>query len=138
MGHTCCEMRTSEDCASYCIRVARLVRNTLERYTQESWDAFYHRLVFSWGGHVQRISKYDPSRLTFQVLKFRNWAWIQNIADQNNGQQLHGRRLHVWRWERPLYSFFRPKGLTWEQQANDNVNWETLLDIMVEWRTNHC
>jgi hypothetical protein len=77
----------------------------LHAHGEQSWDETYHRLVFSWAGHVHRIGSYDPDRLTFQVLHYKDWQWIQLIASQNGGNQLHCRELHTWRWERPLYKF---------------------------------
>ena len=67
-------------------------------------------------------------------MHWKNWAWIQTIAEQNAGNQLHGRRLHVWRWERPLYKYFSKESHTWEQAALDKVAWLASLDDMVAWR----
>ena len=79
------------------------------------------------------MGEYDPFRITFQVLRFKDWQWIQNVANQNYGNQLHCRQLHVWRWERPLYKFFETRPESWGQIAVDEQEWHRLLDEMVEW-----
>ena len=90
-----------------------------------------------WGGHVHRISMYDPNRLTPAVLHFKNFAWIQHVSEETGGDQCHGCRLRTWRWEHPLYQFFRDRGVPWEQVAANKVEWTALLDAMVSWRSNH-
>ena len=111
-----------------------MLKQSLQQSGTESFDARYHRLVFKWAGHVQRIGLHDEDRLTFQMLRFKSWSWIQGVAAAHGGAQLHGRRLHVWRWERPLYKFFATQGCTWESAAEDKTRWTDLLDTMVAWR----
>ena len=83
----------------------------------------------SWAGHTSRMTDYDSDRLTCRVLHFRNWSWIQNVASANRGNQLHGKRLRIWRWERPLYKFFKDRD--WELAAQDKSEWDALLDDFV-------
>ncbi len=45
----------------------------------------------------------DGSRITVKVLQYSSWDWIRQVAANNNGNQLHGRRLRLGQWERPLY-----------------------------------
>ena len=125
---------STETLEAYCIRCARAVKHTRAKHAIEAWDAYYHRLVFQWAGHVSRMSSYDPSRITHQVLQFRNWQWIQTVAYLNGGNQLHCRRLRVWRWERPLYRFFEDHSTSWEEVACDKAKWTHLLDELVTWR----
>ena len=126
-----------ESVSDFCERYARTVKHILHTHGEQSWDETYHKLLFSWAGHVQRIGTYDPQRLTFQVLHYKDWQWIQLIASQNNGNQLHCRKLHTWRWERPLYKFFLSRGIYWEQAATNDVEWQQLLPDMVAWRCTH-
>ena len=99
------------------------------------WDWVYHRSVFAWAGHVARMRSYDKQRSTYQVLCYRNWAWIQKVAQDNGGNQTHGRRLRIWRWERPIYKYFGED--CWEDVAQDSHHWSCLLDEMATWRCNH-
>ena len=131
------KVQSGEDKAAYCIRVAHIAKSTLARCNHEKWDSHYHRLVFLWGGHVQRMKIYDPTRLTYRILNYKNWAWIQDIAGKNNGNQLHNRKVHVWRWERPLYKYFEQRSRTWQEEAMDKNSWHKLLDSMVAWRCLH-
>ena len=101
-------------------------------YNVLNWDTWYHRAVFEWAGHVARISQYDESRLTPQVLAHRHWHWIQSIAAANRGSQLHGKRFRTWRWERPLYKFFEND--RWETAAQHKAEWHDQLDTMMIWR----
>ena len=126
-----------ETVADFCERHARSVKHVLLSHGERSWDATYHRLMFSWAGHVQRIGSYDPQQPTFQVLHYKDWQWIQLIASQNSGNQLHCRKLHTWRWERPLYKFFQDREDSWEQVAANKAEWQQLLPDMVTWRCTH-
>ena len=97
------------------------------------WDQVYHRRQFMWAGKVARLAAKDPERLTYQVLVHRNWEWIKNVSVKNNGSQLHGRRLRIWRWERPLYKYHGE--IPWELVAQNEEMWAQQLDKMVRWRT---
>ena len=130
----CIKPTPTEDVASYCIRCAHMVRNTMHRCRVEGWDAHYHRLLFYWAGHVHRIGVYDPDRLTYQVLKYKDMNWICLVASQNSGNQLHCRRLRTWRWERPLFKYFEDRPCTWQESAADKEQWLQQVNAMVSWR----
>ena len=123
--------RSSESLDLYMTRCARTVKGIRMRHGIEGWDESFHRSVFSWGGHLARMRTYDPDRASHQVFLYKNWQWIKRQSD-DRGNQHHGRRLHVWRWERPLYKFFLPE--PWEQQALNKQSWNSKLDEMVAWR----
>ena len=111
-----------------------MIKNLRLRHGIESWDAQYHRSVFAWGGHLARMSQYDPQRVSHQALLHKNWDWIQSQADARGGQN-HGRRLHVWRWERPFVQYWH--NLNWIEQAQDHKVWKSKLQSMVTWRLEH-
>ena len=123
----------SDTAADYMHRVNTKIKRLKGLLRIIDWDQAYHRIFFSWAGKVARISQQDPGRLTSKVLMFRNWNWIQNVAARNNGNQLHGRRLHVWRWERALYKYFCNG--SWLASAQNKEYWTSLLDDMVSWRS---
>ena len=57
----------------------------------ESWDQRVVQLRLDWGGHIARMGRFDPGRLTFRVFTHWNYAFIMNtISDKNGGKQLHG------------------------------------------------
>ena len=123
-----------EDMATFMTRVNSKLKHFRQLFQRDTWDAVYHRRQFRWAGHVARFKTYDPDRLTFKILHFRNWAYLQNIAVQNNGRQLHGRRLRTWRWERPLYKYFSTSPEEWEDKAQDKRWWAQHLEMLVAWR----
>ena len=122
---------TTED---FCVRYARNIKQVMTKYGCERWDAMYHRLYFTWAGRVRRLRLTEPQRLTYQVLRYKDWQWIQNVADANSGSQQHHRKLRAWRWERSLYKFFDRKSETWGEAAEDEKKWVSFLDKMVDHR----
>ena len=84
-----------------------------------------------WAGHVARMVQYDARRLTYKLLQYKSWDWIQNISKENGGSQLHGRRLHVWRWEWPVCKFFGKQ--SWQAAAQDKTSWNQQLENMINW-----
>jgi len=116
-------------------RTHRIVRNTIAQHEVKVWSAKYHASVYKWAGHVSRIAKYDVSRITPVVMRWKNWAWIQLIASQNSGRQLHCRKLHTWRWERPLYTYF--SDTNWEDNCQSKSDWQDVVEEFVQWRISH-
>lgn len=109
------------------------IRNLFIRHGVERWDAKYYGLYFTWAGDVARISINDPERLTYQALVHKDIAWIHKIADQFHGNQLHGRKLHTWRWERLLIKY----DSNWKSKALDKQSWSRSLNDMIVWRCNY-
>ena len=106
-----------------------IINNVRLQQKYERWDRHYFRLYFSWAGHVARLVSHDPERLTLKVLNYKSWAWIQSVAENNSGNQLHCRRLRTWRWERGLCKYDR----NWQTTALDKQLWQTSLNGMVSW-----
>jgi len=116
------KLETKEE---FCIR-----RDYAVKWYQNKWnlmDWVKHSLCnrFGWAGHVARLPN---TRLTKQIMQWRNYDWIlQQVAI--HGSQLHGRRLHIWRWERIMY---KCAGLEWEEAAQDRRGWITKLNDLSE------
>ena len=100
------------------------------KYNIERWDALAMRKVCEWAGHVARFAVWSPSRLALKALEFRDAAYLRTLDDMH-GQQLHGRRFHVWRWERQLTHFMGPD---WKSSALDTERWADLRESWVRWR----
>merc|ERR1712129_61783 len=73
-------------------------------------------------GHVFTMSEvglmhmWPPhSRQQLLPLQCKKWKFICSMADQHGGNQCHGRKFPVRRWEQQLYRFFASKG--WEEVA---------------------
>ncbi len=75
-----------------------------------------YNFVVEWGGHVARLKKLDPTRLTYRVYNHWNYNAIGNESDQYRGKQHHGRCLDIWRWE--YYMYFH-LGRTWFDDAQN-------------------
>ena len=126
-----------EACVSTC---QTLVIRTLQSLW--TWPSFIAKCFsnfvwiprcFSLPTKLRRLSK-GSSEGSYRVLFFKNWHWIETVAEENKGSQLHGRRLRTWRWERPMYNHFR--GQRWEEAAQDKQSWISQLDTMVQWWCN--
>ena len=117
-------------------RINRKVARLKNLHHVVDWDKHYHKLVFSWAGHLTRMPTYAAHRETYKVFCFKDWRWIQGVAEENAGNQLHCRRLRVWRWERPMVKYFEDgqDGSTWQAKAQDKESWTSQLEVMAEWR----
>ena len=121
---------TDETKPEYMARANRRLKHLKTFHKVAEWDKAYLKSIFSWAGHVSRIKQYDKGRITYKVLTFKSWRWIQTVAEENRGCQLHGRRLRTWRWERPMYKLFTND--RWENLAQDKQSWLSCLDEMVQ------
>ena len=109
----------------FCTRRDYAVKWFENKYNLAGWVKHSISNRFGRAGHVARL---PDTRLTKQVMQWRNYSWIlQQVAI--HGSQLHGRRLHIWRWERVLYSC---AGLEWEAASQDRRGWITKLNDLVE------
>ena len=124
------ESDTIED---YMKRAEKATTKAIETHNLLAWDAVVHRTVFNWGGHVARMKAYDEHRVTYQTLIFKDWDYIKQLAEKNQGSQCHGRILRTWRWERPFYKYFGKD--SWKAFAQTSKDlWMSNLYDMVTWR----
>ncbi len=93
------------------------------------WDEKHVELRLDWGGHVARLRKHDPSRLTYRVFNHWNYNAIRHVSDQHEGKQHHGFYIHVWRWEYYLYKYI---GRTWYDDAQNRDTWKTCVNKAIE------
>ncbi len=125
------KINDDEDVASFMQRTNRIIKNLVTLHGVISWDNLYHRYQHRWAGKLVQISQTDPRRLTSAIFAYKDWAWIQTVARENSGRQLHGRCLKIWRWERPLYKAF---GDDWKSIAREEDHWRTLENWFIHWR----
>eukprot|EP00973_Karenia_brevis_P020119 2761186-Karenia_brevis.AAC.1 len=121
----------AESMEQFMERSAGTIKHVKARHSIENWDELYHKSVFSWAGHLARISLYDVARVSYQALLHKDWAWIRSQSDPR-GCQHHCRRFKAWRWERPLYKFWG--NVDWKTKAVDKEAWNARLNEMVQWR----
>ena len=125
----CLKRAPQEEQRNFMARLNSKIKLLNHCHQFQSWERWYYRSVLGWAGHVSRIRQYNEPRLTNQVLQFKSWACIQQVAAANLGNQLHGRRLHTWRWEQKIYNLF--PGEDWQTKAQDKADWHQQLEQMI-------
>ncbi len=125
----CFKKNAEEDLETFMKRTETAITSAMIRHHIVSWDVYARRLVFKWAGWVARLQTFDPRRLTLSVLRHKNYKWLRVIQDSNNGRQLHGRILKVWRWETLLHSFFLENYPLedWEEVALNKDRWTQVV-----------
>jgi len=121
--------RPEEKVDEYSWRVQSAVNRAIERYSTP-WDIKYHQKLFGTAGHLARLAKYDPGRVSGRILFFKNLNWIYD-QQKKFGSQRHCRRFRVWRWERPIHRFLGPN---WTQLALEKEAWNAQLPAYLAWR----
>ena len=119
------KIRDTENIELFMKRTNQFINDLQDREGLLNWDTMIRREIFKWAGWVARLDSFDQERITLHVLRHKNWEWIQTIANNNNGRQLHGRCLKIWRWESLIYNFFRenrPES-RWSELAQDGEEW---------------
>ena len=124
--------REGDTVAAYCIRAARARKNLASRFGWVDWDVKLTRRMLSFAGHVARYCREPEPRLALEVLHFRNREYLFDVMARNRGDQLHCRRLFVWRWEEQI---FKVVGRRWEAAAMNADAWRVHLD---EWAARLC
>ena len=125
------KFRPDETMGSFMHRTESSISHVFDIHNVQLFDGLAHRAVFRWAGKLTQIQLHDPSRLTSIVFGHKDWDWIQLVASQHNGRQLHGRRLRTWRWERPLYKCFSD---SWKALASDQSEWASHESSFLAWR----
>jgi hypothetical protein len=128
------KFHASEDMNSFMRRTEASISYNLKHHNVIPFDELVHRAVFRWAGKLVQIQQDAPERLTSLVFRHKDWAWIQTIANQNRGRQLHGRYLREWRWERPMFKCF---GDSWKSLAHDASEWASHEEQFIVWRSLH-
>ena len=114
----------TETLDEYMVRTNATIRDLRLQCGVQTPDIMAMRHHFVWAGHVSRLSQESPSRITGQILRFRDRRWLNIVEAENNGNQLHGRRFRVWRWESPMVKYAKHKRLqSWHDLAADKRTW---------------
>ena len=116
-------------------RVNPLLKKLRLQHFRASWEEEDYRTIYVWAGHVSRISTYDPSRLTPQILHFENYKSIINRYRGPSEGQGHGRRVNVWRWESNCCKALGPD---WEQYTTNRDEWNHIVSDLVRWRASEA
>jgi hypothetical protein len=119
---TCPKRKLGELDDQFFPRMESIVTEGLEKHGVSTWDARAREYYFKWAGTVARLGS-DPDRIAPRMLHFYNIASVKEYARKHKGDQGHGRRLHVWRWESELVDY--------------NPDWENLSCNALEWLSVH-
>ncbi len=117
--------------ADYMHHVNFVVSRYAESFGTVWWDEAALKAVYTWAGHVGRMSIYNPERLVYRALVHRNRQYLLHL-ERTHGNQCHGHRIHTWRWERALYGFY---GSEWVAQTINNDCWLDSFQKWLWWRT---
>ena len=88
-----------------------------------AWEVFVLRLLFTWAGHVARMRRDEPNRLTSRVLAYKSCNELEAFAFLSHGWQGHPGRFYVPGWERQFYTYFRQQCLDWQDVAQNRRTW---------------
>ena len=122
----------------YMIYTNRAINALKARHGVVDLDLIALRNHFGWGGHILRKCEDNPASVLALVFTFRDRTWRSMIESQNGGNQLHRRKLRIWRWERPLYKFAAFHGhASWQELASCKRDWLARLDEMALWFRTH-
>ena len=107
----------------YMIETNSRIKNMKSSYNIPDLDIVAMRNHFAWAGHISRIAAESPTRLSGQMLLFRDRAWLETVERDNNGRQLHCRRFKVWRWERPMVQYAKSvEASSWHELAAEKAS----------------
>ena len=104
-------------------RTHRYISDVIVRTKWLTWDLRAKDYYFRWAGQVSRMAKVDHDRVTLNALRYWNIESIMKRAERNGGNQGHGRRLHVWRWETDVHQYGVYCGANWESLTGDVSEW---------------
>jgi hypothetical protein len=114
----------------YMLTTARKVKRAVESSGLMWWDEYLLKQIYSWAGHLGRMSVYDPSRVALQSIQHKGRRYLISLQEEF-GQQCHGKRFHVWRWEKMFYNYF---GADWMQCTLDSDKWFDKFHQWLQWK----
>ena len=117
--------------ATFCADTASKINRLVDSAKSFWWDTVALRQAHTWAGHFGRMALYDKTRWAYRALKHRNYEYLCALQ-QEFGSQCHGRRFHVWRWERAFYSYYGPD---WQSATLDPEGWSASFGNWLTWRT---
>jgi hypothetical protein len=121
--------RPGESDEDFYPRIHGNVTKAMDKHSFIAWDLRSRDYYFKWAGSVSRMTLYDKDRLAPKALHFMNIDSVRDFAKRNNGNQGHGRHVHVWRWESDVHDFGKYEDTGWEVLAANTQEWFTgLLD----------
>ena len=93
----------------------------------------YCRSYFRWAGSLFSIRNYDPSRITYRILRYKDLASLRDYAARHRGRQGHVGIINAWRFETFIFRFFEDRNLDWRRSASDEANWAEHQDGFARW-----
>jgi len=113
-------------------RCGRLFSELKQRYDVGCFDGLVHKAYFRWAGWLARLQQFDPDRITYGILRALNFDVLKS-RELECGSQQHGRKAHVFRWEKGLYKYFKIS-CAWMEAASDRRLWDKRLEKLIQHR----
>ena len=113
-----------QDVSDYMAVMAHKLDVYRQRRGYRRWDEEALVRSYTWAGHVARFSKYNANRLALKALCYRDINYLRTL-ERLYGQQCHGRRIRVWRWERQFSAIL---GDHWQSIALEGESWEDSMN----------
>ena len=109
---------------------ARKVKQAIEVSGVLWWDDYLLKQIYSSAEDVGRMSAYDPTRVALQSSQHKGRQYLLSLQAEL-GQQCHGKRFHIWRWEKMCDQYF---GEDWMQITLESDCWNDNLKSWLGWR----
>jgi hypothetical protein len=93
----------------------------------------YCRSYFRWAGSLFSILNYDPNRITYHILRYKDLASLRDYAARHRGRQGHVGSINAWRFETFIFRYFEDRDLDWRRCASDEACWAEHQDDFVRW-----
>ena len=93
------------------------------------WQIFILRRLFTWAGHVARLRRKEPDRITCRVLAYRSCQELDAHAFLTGGWQGHPGRYFVHNWEHQFHDCFKNVGLDWQDCAMNKPSWNKYFSM---------
>ena len=93
----------------------------------------YCRSYFRWAGSLTSILNYDPNRITYHILRYKDLARLRDYAARHRGRQGHIGSINAWRFETFIFRFSEDRNLDWRRCASDEARWTEYQDDFVHW-----
>ena len=98
----------------------------MSKHCVYNWVIRARDFYFKFVGHISRMTRLEPHKLSPLALNFRNIRSIWDYATIDGGNQAHGRFLHVWRWESDIVEYTECHNADWEALASNVTDWFSL------------
>ena len=66
---------------------------------------------FRWAGSLFNVLNYDPNRVAYHILRYKDLASLREYATRHRGRQGHVGNINAWRFETFIFRYFENMNL---------------------------